>query len=118
MNKTPKKHPFKEFVNYSLSERDKKDIKKFWEKEAPIEALMSSLVEDGFSVTFSWDHRSDCVLCVVSDKYSKYESAGYSISQRHTFPELAFAAVAWLVLVKFPQGTWVNPETAQDEFSW
>lgn len=83
------------FVNIRLESQHKKAIKALAEASTDADwvAFILETVDDGYQLSIAPDGANDAIICTLTGKGDDCVNRGFSMSQRHSDPMVALAAL-------------------------
>lgn len=100
------------FINYSLTDAQKKEIKAWSPTQEELDDLLNTLVEGDYKVTFSYDDYNECHSCAIVPKGEKHVNTGYILTGKGSTPFKALKQVSWIHF-KVLDGAWFEHFTAR-----
>ena len=85
-----------EFVNYTLTEQERSHVKSLWAGPSDGDNAIIRLIEQGYSLSVSWDAFSSCFMCIIRPKGDPAPNAGFLLSGRGSTPLKAIRQ-AWYI---------------------
>lgn len=108
------------FVNISLEKEHRKAIKAL-ARGLTGEDVVNKICEyldDGYRVSFSPDVKNEAIVVTMTGRDEEHANSGFSFSQRHSDPMVAFAAIVFCHEELAQRGDWQNIGQAQLGFNW
>jgi|SRR5215467_1595750 len=93
------------FVNYDLTEGDKKSLKAANPSADQVLGTIVQLVKEGYKVSMSWDNRSDCVQAFLIGSSKECPNHGFILTSRAASAHKALASLLWKHTSVF-EGVW------------
>lgn len=91
----PEPAAFKGFIEYDLTEQEKKDLKQREFDLVIANTVMTNLVQAEYRVSFGFDFYNSTFTCSLSHKDPKHENAGWVLVGRGSEPIKALKQVAY-----------------------
>lgn len=106
------------YVNISLSQKDKADVKKTEITEGGLLDWLAERAGSGYRFSLSFDAERDCFVASLTCRSEDDTNFGYSMSQRHSNHLMALRALWYAHEVK-AEGNW-NMGVKQErlQFNW
>lgn len=99
---TPKAKPIQprfndvQFVNWSLSEQEKKSCKEWSLTTEDYDAAIGNLVEGGYKTTISYDSFRSCFTCSIVPTKDAKSNQGYILTGKGSTPLKALKQAAYI----------------------
>lgn len=97
---------FKGFVNFSLNEDQKAEIKASTLTLAALDEMLTDLFKDGYKVFWSWDFKNQVFVAALTNNDISHVNAGKFLNGRGSTPIKAVKQVLWAHHNLFPNGIW------------
>lgn len=106
------------WCNVSLSDSAKEVIKAQEFDAARFFDWLGTLVGDGYKVTVSYDHKSDCFMVIVVGRDSSRSDYNVGVSSRHPDLEIALLTTQYKFEVLFMGGVIPTEHSIRKEGIW
>lgn len=77
------------FVNYSLTAKDKQELKKAVWTLDDLDSCLVRLAESGYKTSTQYDERNSCFTCFIIQREQEHENFGYICTGRGSTPHKA-----------------------------
>lgn len=110
---------WKGFVNFSLGNTDKKNVKKRADSLSALLYELYDVLEEGYEVKLSYDDKSSCASVMVIGKQCPEFNRGWAMSCRHSDLGIAIAGVLYQHSdLSGDSHEWPKPTDEGGEFNW
>lgn len=97
---------FKGFVNFSLNEDQKAEVKASQLTLEGLDDMLTDLFKDGYKVFWSWDFKNEVFLAALTNNDISHVNAGKFLNGRGSTPLKAVKQVLWAHHNLFPNHIW------------
>lgn len=106
---------WKGYVNWSPAPSDRELVLEYMgRKDWSVHLDIEQLVECGYSVSFTYDHKSGCPRVSVTGKANPCPNIGYSLSIRASSVERCIGLVGYYCFVLCQSGDWLVEKSSED----
>ena len=106
-----------EFVQFELSELQKKQIREWAKNEFSFEESVVGLVDSGYKITFKWDDYGSCYGVFVTPAQADTSNVGLILTGRGSVPATALAEALFKHLIIF-NGIWPRSGSRAKPLTW
>lgn len=106
---------FKGFVNFSLNDDQKAEIKNSQLTIEALDEMLTDLYQDGYKIFHSWDFKNKVFMAALTNNDISHVNAGKFLNGRGSTPMKAVKQVLWAHHNLFPNHIWpLDQPTASD----
>ena len=107
---------FKGFVNYQLSDADRKAVKAKPFTDEDFAHWLTQMTLNGYKATFNYDDQRNTYQCTITPRDEKHENFGFFLVGRGSTALKSFKQAIWVHTEVCAEnwGSFVMPQTADD----
>jgi len=106
--KKPVQNAFRGFINYQLTEDDKRAVKSIEFDADDVLSWLDKVIDSGFKITLSYDDYSHANMCVGTRADKNHEDFGILLSGRGSTPAKAFRQWLYIKDTIIGDATWTE----------
>lgn len=104
--------------NYTLTESEKKAVKKLGDEPKLVWARLHELTDLGYKVSFQEDRLGRYRMATAYAAAAEHDNAGWSMSMFHQDIVVCLNALWWVIVERFDCGPWPDEKQIDMRFDW
>lgn len=104
--------------NYTLTEAEKKAVKKLGDEPKLVWARLHELTDLGYKVSFQEDSRGRYKMATAYAFPAEHDNAGWSMSMFHQDVVVCLNALWFVIVEVFDRGVWPDEKQLDMRFDW